>query len=385
MGNPCDVQELNEERLVALAKDQEAIAVDPSSAKTRKRYYYMDALNVIACFAVIVLHCSEGAFFNEGGPFWRYCVAAQSVFMFAVPIFFMISGANLLGYRSRYSTREFFKKRFGRVLSVFVGCSVLLYVLQCFPIEILGCGWRQPSLRDFFVSLIANGVDQIYWFFYAIIGLYLVTPIFSKIADDKTLLGYAIVICAITSIVFPLVERYQGGYDLFSFFAYPYLSSWLLYYLLGYYLNTHLERRVSFVILVLVMVCSVAFMFGMTVHTNDVAREFAGEAVKYDSFYANAMSLPGLTLSSALFVVGRQLNGPIGKLKCYPLIKEMSALSLGIYAIHMEVLIAIERCMGDGVKDSVFLRSIAIYLITALIVWLYRVVKKRVKAAVRPE
>ena len=365
----------------ALSSVEASVPGEPRQQKTggaRKRYYYMDALNVLACLAVVALHCSTPVFQNEGGLFWRYCVVIQSVFIFAVPIFFMISGANLLGYRKRYSTRDFFKKRMKRILWVFIGCSILIYCLQCLPINALGGAWRTPSLKDFIWSFLDNSINNIYWYFYAIIGLYLVTPIFSKIADDKNLLAYAIVICFIMSVVFPLTTRYLNGYNLLGSFTYPYLSSWLLYFLAGYYINEHLDRSVPFSALIVAAVISMVFMFVMTVHTNDAAR-LLDPAAGYDSFYANAMGLPGFMLSASIFIGAKQLNGTIGASPLYPRIKALSALSLGVYAIHLQILQVFTYYTGIVTSHSMIIRAVIVYALTAALVWCYRLAKSKVK------
>ena len=57
----------------------------------KRRYYYLDALNILATFAVVMLHSSEFAFANASGIRWDLAVAIQVLFIFAVPIFLMIS------------------------------------------------------------------------------------------------------------------------------------------------------------------------------------------------------------------------------------------------------------------------------------------------------
>ena len=360
-----------------------SVSANANQETHRKRFYYMDALNVVACIAVVVLHCSSSVFLNEGNWFWRYCVAIQSLFIFAVPIFFMISGANLLGYRERYSTIEFFQKRMRRILGVFIGCSVLIYVLQCLPIAAVGGGWRQPSIRDFVQSFFDNSICNIYWYFYAIIGLYLVTPVFSKIANDKRLMEYAIIVCFITSAVIPLITRFSNGYNPFANFTYPYLSSWLLYFLAGYYVNTHLNKRIPLAALLVAIICSILFMFAMTIHTNDVARLTMEASAPYDSFYANAMGLPGAILSISLFVAGKQLDLAIGRSRIYPQIKKLSALSLGIYAIHLPILGIFNYYLGNHVWWSLIIRAIVVYLLTATVVWFFRFATSKLNALIR--
>ena len=84
-----------------------------------KRLYYIDILNILSCFAVLVLHCSNGVFDYQKTRLWFIYMFLQTVAHFAVPVFIMITGANLLDYRKRYDTKTFFKKRAARTLIPF--------------------------------------------------------------------------------------------------------------------------------------------------------------------------------------------------------------------------------------------------------------------------
>lgn len=94
-----------------------------------KKKIYIQILGVIACLAVVAMHVN--------GCFWqfsydRYWITAniiECICYFAVPIFFMISGATLLNYRKRYTTAVFFKKRFGKTLVPFLICDFCDLVL----------------------------------------------------------------------------------------------------------------------------------------------------------------------------------------------------------------------------------------------------------------
>lgn len=51
-----------------------------------KRLYYIDILNILSCFAVVVLHCSGGVFIIRKHAFGSY-MFLQTVAHFAVPVF----------------------------------------------------------------------------------------------------------------------------------------------------------------------------------------------------------------------------------------------------------------------------------------------------------
>mgnify|MGYP002568534409 CR=1 FL=1 len=78
----------------------------------QKRILYFDVLNILACICVIWLHCNSVLYsYDPGAGLWRLSLFVQVICHFAVPAFFMISGANLMNYREKYSTAEFIKRQ----------------------------------------------------------------------------------------------------------------------------------------------------------------------------------------------------------------------------------------------------------------------------------
>ena len=70
---------------------------------------YLTLLSVISMIAVVILHANGCFWAFSTDRYWVTANCIESVFYFAVPIFFMISGATLLDYRDRYDTRVFVK------------------------------------------------------------------------------------------------------------------------------------------------------------------------------------------------------------------------------------------------------------------------------------
>lgn len=70
---------------------------------------YLSALNALSCIAVVMLHTNSCFWEFSKARYWVTANVIECVMYFAVPVFFMISGATLLDYRERYSTKTFFK------------------------------------------------------------------------------------------------------------------------------------------------------------------------------------------------------------------------------------------------------------------------------------
>lgn len=83
----------------------------------KKRVIYIDVLNIVACICVVAMHCNGIVHTFSYDRAWKTSLIVETAAYWAVPIFFMITGATLLDYTKKYSTRVYMKKR---VLKTFV-------------------------------------------------------------------------------------------------------------------------------------------------------------------------------------------------------------------------------------------------------------------------
>ena len=350
--------------------------------KERKHFRYMDVLNVLSCFAVVVLHCTTVVYVNQGDVQWFVSIALQSLFMLAVPVFFMISGANLIGYRSRYSTKVFFQKRLKRVLVTLAGYSFFIYVLSCLVPVQLGLPPRSFSLFEFVDLLLTNQICDVYWFMYSILILYLITPLLACFASNKRLLEYAIALCVISTAVIPFANRFAPNHDLFSVFSVPYLSGAIMYYLIGYYIVTYspfddcTEKMRP--VLLIVAICSVVFMALMTIKTNVSHTVMSGSFSDYDNFYNSYLHLPVLVYSVSLFMLLKSFE-PLfqsNKHSFVAVISKLSFLSFDVYAIHMMFIWALDVYVSHSIIWDAAIRPLAVFVLSLLFAFVLESFKK---------
>ena len=88
------------------------------------RATYISVLRIVCCLSVIILHTNGIFWTRPHGKLWVSANFLETFFYFAVPVFFMISGATLLDYREKYSTKVFLKKRFSKTLLPFIFWSL---------------------------------------------------------------------------------------------------------------------------------------------------------------------------------------------------------------------------------------------------------------------
>ena len=76
-----------------------------STTTVSKKNFTLTFIQVICALAVVTLH-TNGVFwsFSSTERYWFTANIVESVFYFAIPLFFMITGITLLDYQKRYST-----------------------------------------------------------------------------------------------------------------------------------------------------------------------------------------------------------------------------------------------------------------------------------------
>ena len=342
------------------------------------RYTFINALNVLSCIAVVGLHVSLPVFTPARTTSWFIAVWFQACCIFAVPIFFLISGMNLLCYRERYSTQEFFSKRLRRVGGALIGGSVLCYAVYCllpegfYGAEAYAAG---PSLTDFVSRFLTNQINDVYWFLYKIIYLYLLTPLISLALPNRRLMRYLICLTLIASVGIPLLANLGVDESLFnSLFSWPlFKDTSLLYFLLGGYIGRFhdcTDNR-SLVIPGLSFLSSTALMGIWGLAANGWFGDSAAAA--YVSYPISVASPLCLTQALSLFVLCQKLE-PRFKMAPNAVLKAVSVLSgasLTVYLVHILFVNATPTgrflWLGNFIHSNIFVELVSVYALSVLI------------------
>ena len=104
---------------------------------TKGRNLTFDVINILACIGVVSLHHNGLVHTYKPGPGWVQALVIECLFYCSVPIFMLLSGANLLGYKERYDTKTFLKKRVIRVVVPWLFWSAVFLA------------WRMLILKDY--------------------------------------------------------------------------------------------------------------------------------------------------------------------------------------------------------------------------------------------
>ena len=132
---------------------------------------YIDVLTAISCIGVVFIHANGIFWSRPSGSVWVTANIIETVFYYAVPIFFMISGATLIDYSKRYGTKVYIQKRIKRAGIPFVAWSIIawvvLYIAHKLPenAQSLGGGFiERCELFSFFYLLVFHSSIRLLFF-----------------------------------------------------------------------------------------------------------------------------------------------------------------------------------------------------------------------------
>lgn len=139
---------------------------EKSVFKKEGRELWGDALRIICCFMIVLLHNTCNVFddYADGrqSVLWVNCFTA-----FAVPCFFMLSGAYLL--RRQHGVKETLVRRVPRIVIPTLFWGIIYMVVT-----------GDPSPENFGKLLFQNQASHL-WFMYSLFGIYMLLPAFSAI------------------------------------------------------------------------------------------------------------------------------------------------------------------------------------------------------------
>ena len=190
----------------------------------------LDILRILACLMIVIMH-SPMPTVSENGIF----LSSLSYLMApGIGLFFMLSGSLLLPIKT--DIRTFLKKRFLKIAIPLVFWTVAYLLLVAVFRD-------KPVTWHILLSIpfSAQG-NPTFWFLYSLLGLYLIAPILSRWVQkaSRREIEFFLILWVI-SLCFPLL-RLAVDINTSETGILYYLSGYVGYFVLGYYLITYPER-----------------------------------------------------------------------------------------------------------------------------------------------
>lgn len=200
-----------------------------------------DYLRCISCIAIVLLHVS--------GSYWNVVPKESTEFLimtiyngltrFAVPVFMMLSGGFLLDAQKKMSIKTCFKRFVKYLLNFYIWSA--FFAFQGIAIKIMA--GKEITQTLWFSSLERFLWGHYHmWFVFLILGFYLVLPIIRKLAENKTVVEYYLILWVVTRFLIPsltAIDKLNFIYVWIDKLEINLLIGYLGYFILGYYIREY--------------------------------------------------------------------------------------------------------------------------------------------------
>lgn len=324
-------------------------------------YLYIDILKILAALAVVLLHTNAVFWEGPASPAWVSANMVETLFYWAAPMFFMISGATLMNYQQRMNTKTYALKRIRKAVIPY--CAWTLIAILFFAVGPFRTASPGLSFREIAKAFVRPGGSPytlpVYWYFPALFGAYIAIPFVASITYEY--MRVLALVLVLSQSLLPTLSTVSGVQFINSDFAGSLYLGYTLLVVLGYVLSKEqISSRWRGMLYVFGILSWAAEFFGtlaVSSVTDGVVQTFKG----YCSLFCVAQT-------SAVFVFAKYACLRLESSRCGDALhswkerlSKIASLTFGVYLMHnyftiyLPIILPIDRYglgwrIGGGVS-----------------------------------
>ena len=309
----------------------------------------LDLLKVLACVGVVLLHTTMGGFKETGS--WNLLTYLYYLGTYSIPLFFMVNGYLLLGKRE--ITYSYILQK---VKWILITVSSWTFIVWLFKRD-----FTENLIKKIVGSLIQKGYFFQFWFFGAVILIYICLPILKKFLNSKRSYLYILSVLLVIGLIFELANIVlQMPIQTYVIQTFR-LWTWFFYYVLGGYiaqftmkeLKSRFKNWMKIVSILLFLISPlILFFIAKTAYHNLFAEYF------YDTLFVKVSTL-GIFLTILTLTLNENRN---------EWIVFLSNQTMGVFIIHTYIMKLWERIFGFNFVGAYLLFALFTLSVSFIIV-----------------
>jgi len=287
-----------------------------------KRLAWIDNLKIISTFFIVFNHGISSEWVELSSHGGSYYFVINSLFMVsraAVPIFFMCSGYGMLA--KEHDLNSILKKNVLNILISYIGWMIIFGLVSSFS-----CPTLQTKINCVIKAILFGSFHT--WFIFTLVCLYLITPFLYQIVYKTNLLRYFLILSIVFNIVLPYIGKVEALEQIYINITNTnmhFVMSYVLYYVLGFYLATieitKIRKVISYTTSVVSLCLGAIISYILSLQSGSESQTIYCE-----------FSIIGFLICSSLFFTGRCIWNSSESSSAFT--KKWVSLGLGIYLLH---------------------------------------------------
>ena len=315
----------------------------------KTRNINLDLIKVLACIGVVLLHTTMIGFKDTGS--WNLLAYLYYLGTYSIPLFFMVNGYLLLGKRN--ITYSYILEKVKWILITVSSWNTIVWLLKR--------DFAVNPVKKIIGSMVQKGYFFQFWFFGALILIYLCLPILKNFLNSKRSYLYILSLLISIGLIFELtniiIQTPLQSYVIQTFR----LWTWFFYYILGgliaqfdkEFIKNGFKRWMKIVAVLLLLITPVILYFlAKTIYHNLFAEYF------YDILFVKIVSL-------GVFLTILTLSLKESK---YKWIVSLSNQTMGVFIVHTYVMKMWEKLFGFSFVGSYLLFSIFTLCVSFIVI-----------------
>lgn len=293
-------------------------------AEQGKRQTELDVLRLLAILAVIIMHAG-GNTQVSGNLHANHHSMFVAAIVWCVPVFFMISGRFFLDPTRRVTMEGMLKKYIPRIILAYLVWTTVYVVYYV---------WSGAYDGLNIYGVLNQFIEGPYhfWYLFALVGLYVVTPLLRKVTADKSMTAYFLVVFFAVNLVLEYLVYIPKVGSIVALFTNKVgigIVGYVGYFTLGYYLYA-----IKDTIKPKTEICLYAVGVGLWILTVVLEGKVSPELQEAD--FIKQYMKPNVILYSAsiyLFFIKRVSQISFSE-KTQRVFSKLTELSFGVYILH---------------------------------------------------
>ena len=316
-----------------------------------KRIEYISLASVLSAIAVVFLHANECVGKFSFARYWGTANFIHSFFIFAVPLFFMISGAMLLDFNKKYNLKTYFSKRIIKTVIPYIFWSIFGILFQIFYLNTIS----HIDLSYIFNCFISGRAIVAYWFFIPLFELYVLFTVFVHFVNNQKRCLIFLVFLLGLNCVLNYYNITLAGYSFFAVF--------------GFYVHKYgISRKLRIIFYVLAIFGFLANTFA-SYYLSITAGKLIRTYIEYT--FIPAMLYPcGLFVFIKYDLVKIMENDHVNRIVSF-----LDFYTFGVYLIHWYILQIMIKLLNINIHSIIY-RLGAPFVVIGIAVCIIYVLRK---------
>ena len=315
----------------------------------KTRNINLDLIKVISCVGVVLLHTEMGGFKETGS--WNFSTYLYYLGTYSIPLFFIVNGYLLLGKRE--ITYPYILQKVKWILITVMSWTFIVWIIKL--------DFAVNPVKKMIGSLVQKGYFFQFWFFGALILIYLCLPILKKFFYSKRRYLYILSILLVIGLIFELTNIVlQMPIQTYVIQTFR-LWTWFFYYLLGGYiaqftmeeLKSRFKSWMKIVSILLLLISPIILFFIVKTTYHNLFAEYF-----YDILFVKVVSL-GFFLT----ILSLSLNQDRNKWIVF-----LANQTMGVFIIHTYIMKVWEKLFGFNFVGAYLLFALFTLSVSFIIV-----------------